>query len=263
MARDRMTIVEHLEELRRRLIWTALTLVVTIGVSFAYAPKIFTLLLAPVAAPIEKSGGTIAYMSIAEGFLIQFRLAAYVGLVLASPVIGYHILAFILPGLTPRERRFIWSYLPAAVVLFAIGAVLAYLVFLPYAITFLIGFTAGGQARTLVSVSNLVSFVTGLVIPFGLVFELPLVVALLTRLGLISPRFLTRMRKYALLVVFVAAAILTPSPDVVTQTIVAVPLYGLFEASILVSKLVRRSMDREEKRRQAEDALAEEEEPSL
>lgn len=258
MVRDRMTIVEHLEELRRRLIWSALTLVVTIGVSFAYSPKIFKLLLAPVVTPIEKAGGAIAYMSIAEGFLIQFRLAAYVGLVLASPVIGYHILAFVLPGLTPQEKRFIWTYLPAAVVLFALGSALAYLVFLPYAVSFLVGF-ASGQAKTLVSVNSLISFVTGFVLPFGVVFELPLVVALLTRLGLITPRFLSRIRKYAILVIFVIAAIITPSPDVISQTLAALPLYALFEASILVSRVVRGRMDREEKRRQAEEALAERE----
>ncbi len=251
MARDRMTITEHLEELRRRLIWSALTLVVTIGVSFAYAPRLFTVLLAPVVGPIQKAGGNIAFLGIAEGFLIQFRLAAYIGIVVASPVLGYHILAFIMPGLTPRERRYIWTYLPAAVLLFVAGTVVAYLLFLPAAVGFLVGFTRG-QAQTLVSVNNLISFVTGFIMPFGFVFELPLVVALLTRLGLVTPRFLRRMRKYAVLLAFVVAAVITPSPDIITQSLVALPLYGLFESSIVVSRLVRRSMDRRREQEAAE-----------
>lgn len=251
MARDRMTITEHLEELRRRLIWCALALVVTIGVSFTYSQRLFTVLLAPVIGPIQEAGGNIAFLGIAEGFLIQFRLAVYVGLVLASPVIGYHILAFILPGLTPRERRYIWTYLPAAVLLFIAGTAMAYLLFLPAAVGFLVGFNRG-QAETLVSVNNLVSFVTGFIMPFGFVFELPLVVALLTRLGLVTPRTLGRMRKYAVLLAFVVAAVITPSPDIITQSLVALPLYALFESSIVVSRVVRRSMDRREAQEAAE-----------
>ena len=251
MARERMTIVQHLEELRRRLIWSALTLVVTMGIAFAYSGQMFNLVLRPVVGPIQQAGGQIAYLNITEGIMIQFQLAMYAGFILASPVIGYHILAFILPGLTSREKRYIWIYLPAAALLFIAGVMMSYLIFLPYAVRFLVSFGAA-QARTIVSVRSLIGFVSSFVLPFGLIFELPLVTALLTRLGLVSSKLLSRIRKYAILVIFIVAAILTP-PDVISQISMAIPLYALFEISIIVAKVVERRVKRDEARWDEED----------
>ncbi|MHB9144233.1 MAG: twin-arginine translocase subunit TatC [Symbiobacteriia bacterium] len=251
MARDSMSIIQHLEELRRRLIWSVLALLAATTAAFSYSSRLLGLILGPVIAPIEQVGGTITYLHITEGLMLQFQLALYAGLVIASPVLGYQIIAFILPGLTRKERGYIWFYLPAAALLFVVGVTLSYLIFLPYAVRFLVSFGSPG-IKTLVSVRSLLGFVVSFVLPFGLIFELPLVVALLTRLGLLSSRILSRIRKYAILVVFIVAAILTP-PDVVSQFAMALPLYALFEVSILVSKFVERRLRREKARLEEQD----------
>lgn len=254
MARERMTIIQHLEELRRRLIWSVLALLVAMIGTFSFSSRLLNLILAPVVGPIQAVGGQITYLHITEGIMLQIQLALYSGLVIASPIIGYEIIAFVLPGLTRKERSYIWTYLPVAAILFTIGVGLAYRLFLPWAVRFLVSF-GSAQIKTLVSVSSLLGFVIAFILPFGLIFELPLVSALLTRLGILNSRFLGRIRKYAVLVVFILAAILTP-PDVISQTAMAIPLYGLFEVSILVSKFVEWRVRRERAKREAEDEAA-------
>lgn len=225
-----MTVIEHLEELRRRIIYSALSVVIGVGVAWYYSERVLDFLIRP--------AGKVFLIGVAEGFLLQFRVAVYLGLALASPVILYHALAFFLPAFEVRSRKPIIFLIPAFILLFSLGIGFAWFVFLPFALKFFLGF---GTARMemLVSARSYLDFLAGFVLPFGFVFEMPLVAGLLTQLGVISHRLLIRLRKYAILVIFIVAAILTP-PDVVSQVAMALPMLGLYELSVLVSWIVRR-----------------------
>ncbi len=225
-----MSIYEHLEELRRRLIWAAVALFTAVVVSFSFADDALEILTRPV--------GNLVMMRPSEGFFVHVRLSLWMGLILSSPMILYQLVAFVTPGLTRLERRILYVFLPAGLLFFAAGAAFGFFVIVPFVYRFFLGFTSE-SLRPFISVDSYVSFVTGLVIPFGMIFELPLVVVVLTFLGIITPRFLIRNRKYALLIVVVIAAFLTP-PDVISQIMMAVPLMGLFELSILLSRIVYR-----------------------
>jgi len=233
-----MSIIEHLEELRRRIIYSAVAFVLAAGGAFYYSNQLLDMLLSPASLLKTAGGGKLVLLGVTEGFLIQFKVSVYAGAVLASPVFLYHVAAFILPALEKRERRYLYMFVPAALGLFLMGVGVSYFVFLPYALSFF-GTFSTGRIQLLVSAQSFISFVSGFVLPFGFVFELPLVVMLGTRLGLLSPQLLSRYRKYAILVIFIVAAILTP-PDVVSQVAMALPLLALYEISILLSRIVAR-----------------------
>ena len=235
---QKISIIDHLEELRWRLIYSLVAFALAAGFAFYYSERILDLLLSP--APLLKmtDGGKLVLLGVTEGFMIQFKISMYAGLVLASPVILYQVAAFTLPAMEKHERFYLYSFVPAALGLFLAGVGIAYFVFLPYALKFF-GTFSTQRIQLLVSAQSFISFVAGFVLPFGLVFELPLVVMLGTHLGLLSPQMLTRYRKYAILVIFIVAAILTP-PDVVSQVAMALPLMALYEISILMSRLVDR-----------------------
>lgn len=234
----RMSIIEHLEELRWRLIYSLAAFILAFGLAFYFSERILDLVLSP--APLLKTagGGKLVLLGVTEGFMIQLRVSIYAGLALASPVILYQVAAFTLPALEKKERFYLYTFIPAALGLFLAGVGLAYFVFLPYALKFF-GTFGTERIQLLVSAQSFISFVAGFVLPFGLVFELPLVVMLGTYLGLLSPQLLSRYRKYAILVIFIVAAILTP-PDVVSQIAMALPLLALYEVSLLLSHLVAR-----------------------
>ncbi len=242
-----MSIYEHLDELRRRLIWVMVTLVIAVAVSFTFADTALAIITRPV--------GNLVMLRPSEGLLVRIRLALWMGLVLNSPVILYHALAYVLPALTRREKIGLFIFLPAGLLFFAAGATFSFLVIVPYIYSFLLGFSSE-SLQPFISVDNYVSFVTNLVIPFGVIFELPVVVLLLTSLGVITPSFLARNRKYAVLIIFVAAALLSP-PDVISQVIMGLPLLGLYEFSILLSRLIYRRRQKVESEETETDHSAE------
>ncbi|MBX6378924.1 MAG: twin-arginine translocase subunit TatC, partial [Clostridia bacterium] len=171
-----------------------------------------------------------------EVLWVYLKLTLIAGIVLASPVLLYQLGAFVWPGLTRRERRLAAVLLPGTVALFVAGGAFAYLVLLPLVLRFLVGLRPEGIASSL-SVQSYVNFVVGLVVPVALVFEFPAAVALLTVIGLVTPAFLRHLRKYAILVIFIVAAAITP-PDPFSQLIVAVPMLALYEVAVLLSAAV-------------------------
>ncbi|HEY8551929.1 MAG TPA: twin-arginine translocase subunit TatC [Thermaerobacter sp.] len=227
------SLVEHLSELRLRIIYSALAVAAGTAIGFVYAR--------PVLAWLIERGPDVRLVALApaEAFLVTLRIAVLLGLALASPVVVYQALRFVWPGLTETERRYVRWYALPALVLFAAGIAFGLLVAVPLALDFLLGFNAGPIQRTL-SVQAYVDFVTGLVWPFGFLFELPVVVALLTEIGLLTPPFMAHLRKYALLAALVVAAFLTPTTDVVTQLVFAVPLVALYEAGYGLCWLLHR-----------------------
>lgn len=225
--------MEHLEELRRVLIISLLAVLVGTVVAFFYSDRLLALLK----RPITQLNLHLIFIGVTEGFFTKIKVALYGGIVLAFPVVIWQLWRFVSPALYPHERRYILILMPVAIMLFAGGIVFAYFTVFPVATVFLL--TISGDLEPMITISQYVSFAVSFLIPFGLVFELPLVVMFLTRLGIITPQFLATKRKYALLIAFIIGAVLTPTPDPISQTMMALPMYILYEVSIIVSRFIR------------------------
>lgn len=220
-----MSLLEHLEELRWRLLWSLAAVVAGGLAGFFFAPPILEALLRPL--------GQAVFLTPAEGFMTHVKVGLVVGGVAASPVVVYQVLAFVLPGLDAGERRVLLGLLAPAALLFAAGVAFAYTLVLPGIFRFFLGY-AGPRLAPQISVAAYVSFVLGLVVPFGLVFQMPLAAWGLARLGFITPAGLRRARRYAVLAIFVAAGFLTP-PDVMSQLFMAAPMLVLYELAVRVA----------------------------
>lgn len=228
---QRLTVLEHLEELRQRLIYSVIGVAVATMVSFIFTQPLLRLLQEP-------AGNTpfITY-EVTEQFSTYFKVAFYSGFALALPVVLYQVIRFLLPGLTQNERRYIRYLLPGSVLCFALGVVFGYYIALPPALRFLIQFLPSDIATAQIRLANYISFVTTMLFAIGAVFETPIVIFFLAKLRIVNHNMLKKNRKYAVLGVFVVAAVVTPTPDPVTQTLVAVPLLALYEAGIWLAKI--------------------------
>lgn len=242
-----MTVVGHLTELRKRLIFSAVAFVLISIVVFIFYDPIANFLRQPLCENKDRlgpQGCELTSLRITGGFNFRLKLTALVGIGLSSPVWLYQVYAFIVPGLTKRERRYALPFLLSAVLLFLIGATLAYLT-LPTGLNVL--FALGGDAvNPLPGAEEYLDFVGFLLLGFGLMFEMPLVLIFLGLAGVITTKQLRRQRRVAIVVIFVLAAVVTPSQDPYTMSALAIPLYGLYELTILVVALLTRKRKREE-----------------
>lgn len=234
MSRDRMTVVEHLEELRRRLLWVVVSLAAGSAAGWFLAPRLLAVLL----RPAQRAGVQLITLAPAELFLAYLKVALLLGGLLTLPVLLYQVAAFAWPGLEPAERRAVLLLLPVGVLLFLAGASFAYTIMLGYLFQFFFGFQAPGVTPNL-SVASYLAFVINLLLPFGFVFQLPVLLAVLAKLDLVSAAFLARNRKFAILIIFIVAAVLTP-PDPLSQILMAVPLMGLYELSLIIVRMLTR-----------------------
>lgn len=230
MTDKQMTLVEHLDELRRRILISVAAIVICACVAFWKIQLILSMLMFP---PVDH----LAFFSPTEAFLEYCKLAFFTGLFIASPLVLYQLWAFVSAGLNKREKKVILFALPFSVTLFLAGVVFAYFFVLPWALEFLVDF-AGSNVYPIFSISKYLSFVIMMLITFGIVFELPVAVMILSKLGIVTPSFLSRNRKFAVVAIFIAAAVITPTPDAFTQCLMAVPMLFLYELSIWISKLV-------------------------
>jgi sec-independent protein translocase protein TatC len=234
-----MPFLDHLEELRWRLIWSliAVTLCAVLGYFLVTRLDVLGLLVEPIKPFLH--GTKLKYLSPTEPFFITLKLAVSVGLVLASPIVIYQIWAFLAPALLPSERRIIVPALYMGLVLFALGVLMSYEIVLPMTLSFTMGFQTESLEQSIV-IGQYLAFVTRLLLAFGGVFELPVVVLILSAMGLVTPEFLSSKRRHAMVVITVLAALLTPG-DVITLTLMMmVPLFLLYEFSIVLSRLVAR-----------------------
>jgi sec-independent protein translocase protein TatC len=225
----RMPFLAHLGELRQRIIVTVIALGLGFIATFSFSERIITRLAQPI-APIK-----LAFLEPTEPFWVNMKVALVAGGFLVLPVLLYQVWAFVAPGLLPHERRFALPFVILSTLLFFVGATFALTVVIPLAIKFLVSYKTENLVPTL-SVNRYVDFILKFTLAFGLVFELPLALTLGTRLGLVTPEFLAKNRKYAFLLCFVAAAILTPTPDAFNQLLMAGPLCLLYEAGIVAAR---------------------------
>jgi len=226
-----MPFLDHLEELRRRLIKSFLAIVVMSAVAFYFADQLIVLIKLPLGeVPLHN-------MQVTGTFYAYLKIALITGVVGALPVIFYQMWAFIAPGLYQREKAAILPLIVVSTILFAIGAGFCFIVVLPIALKFLIGF-ADELIVNYITIGSYVSFAGLLLLAFGFGFQMPVVAYFLGKMGLVTPQFLAKGRRYALVIILVAAAIITP-PDVFTQVLLALPLYFLYEVSIVVVRVVR------------------------
>ncbi len=225
-----MPFLDHLEELRRRLlICISAVFVLSLGCYF-FSKKIMGLLLRPF--PHNEK---LIFLSPTEGFMIYIKISLFAGLILGLPVLFYQIWKFVRPGLYQKEAKYTIRIVFFSTLFFALGALFSYFIAVPFGLKFLLGF-ASDQIEPSIRIIEYLKFITFLILVFGIVFELPLLSFFLTKLGLITPQFLRTKRRYGIVAIFIAAAVLTPSPDVFNQLLLAIPLIVLYEISIWVSK---------------------------
>ncbi len=231
---DKQPFTNHLDELRKRLITCFVAVGIGFLASYAFKEKLFYILVAPLQKAM-KSGDTLIYTHLPEAFFTFLKTALISGILLASPIIIYQFWVFIAPGLYTREKKLLVPILFLSTVFFTGGALFGYFIVFPWGFKFFLSF-ATDNIRALPSMREYLSFAAKLLLAFGIVFELPLVITFLAKLGIVSVDFLKKNRKYAILIFFVGSAMLTP-PDVVTQIMMAMPLMLLYEISIVGAKL--------------------------
>ena len=224
-----MSLVDHLQEFRKRLIIALIAVAVGSAISYCYAAELVHYITAP--------AGKLYYMSPGEAFFAYLRVSFFAGFLLALPVVLYEAWAFVVPALSNKERFASLILVPASVLLFFIGLIFSYLLVLPAGIKFFLGF-ATEDLQPMLSIGQYLSFVISFLLPFGFIFELPLVILMLVKFGIIDSEFLTAKRKHVLVLSFVVGAVISPTPDVFSQTMIAVPIILMYEISLLIVKYI-------------------------
>ena len=226
-----ISIQEHLLELRRRLLYSSIAIVIATGFAFVFHQQILTLLMAPAGGFETIPGGKPIYTEITEFISTAMKASLMVGLFVSFPFVFFQLALFVSPGLTRSERRYLFALLPVAIIVFLIGAAFGYKVLIPPMINFLLYF--GNEVATpQIRIGRYVSTVLSLLIWLGVLFETPVVLFFLAKIGLVTPKLLLKNWRYALVVAFILGAIITPSIDPVNQAIVAAPILGLYIAGI-------------------------------
>jgi sec-independent protein translocase protein TatC len=231
---EKIPFTEHLEELRKRLIVCFIAVGVGFVLSYGFKEKLFQILTRPLIR-VMQSGDKLIFTGLPEAFFTYLKVAFLSGIILAAPVIFYEFWMFVAPGLYDKEKRLMVPVVVLSTVFFVGGAFFGYFIVFPFGFKFFLGF-ASETIRPLPSMREYLGFASKLLLAFGIVFELPLIITFLAKLGMVSVSFLKKNRKYAILLFFVGAAILTP-PDVVTQIMMALPLILLYEISIIGARI--------------------------
>jgi sec-independent protein translocase protein TatC len=243
----RAPLMEHLVELRRRMIRAFGALFLAFAVCFYFAGEIFAFLTQPLIAGFGTGQGRLVYTKLYEAFFVEVRVAFFAAFFVAFPVIANQLWAFVAPGLYVKEKRAFLPFLIATPILFLLGAALAYYVVMPVAIRFFLGYQGqipGIEQQALPAMGEYLSFVMHFILAFGIAFLLPVLLMLMERAGLVTRDQLKRGRRYAILVAFVVAAVATP-PDVISQFMLAVPLILLYELSLIAIWFTERRRARE------------------
>ena len=229
-----MSLIEHLEELRRRLIVVVVTVLGGAVVGFFLSRPVLELLR----DRLPEGQRHLIFLGPADAFGAQLKIAGFLGIAIAMPVILFEVWRFVTPGLTRQERRFIWPVMLAALLLFALGVGIGFII-IPYALNFLLGF-AEGLADPNLTIDGYIGFVTTMLLAFGLVLEFPIVLIGLARVGILTHRRLAAQRRFAIVGITLFAIVITPGGDPISPLILGSVMYLLFEGSLLVIRLIRR-----------------------
>lgn len=235
MYEQKFSFIEHLEEARNCIIKSILFLLITTGFCYSFASSILTILVNPVRDFCTEK---LVFISPQEAFITHIKISFAAGLFFALPFILFQIWKFVSSGLQTNEKKYVMLFAPFSFVLFIIGACFGYFIIVPIGLKFLLGF-ATDFLMPMLTISKYISFIIVLTINFGLVFELPLILMFLTKIGIVTPQLLSSKRKHAIVLLFIAAALFTP-PDVITQCLMALPLLLLYELGIIFSKIANK-----------------------
>ena len=231
MKTKKMTLLEHFAELRRRFLWCLFVFFIAFIFGWYVSPWCQELLTAPL---LKIWNGELLYSGITDGLMIRLSLAGTVAIVISLPVILWHIWAFVEPGLRKQEKKFIWPLLIASPILFVFGAGFAFYILFPFVFKFFIELNQSAPVPAIVmpAMRDYLAFAIRLLKIFGIAFQLPIIMIFLNRIGVLPRSKVCAMRRYAIIFVVIVAAVLTP-PDIVSQILLALPMWGLFELSIL------------------------------
>lgn len=247
-----MSFMEHLGELRKKIMVSLIAICVAFVVAFNYSEYILKFLMFPLRYTLDFSVRKmymyyvykdklqmtkLVFLSPTEAFWMNMKIAMVAALIAALPVIFQQLWSFVSPGLHRHEKKYVVPFVLVATLLFLVGASFCFFVVLPFAMSFLLTYKVGDFMMPMLSVGQYVDFCLKFVLAFGAVFELPIIILFFTKMGFVTPQSLARYRKYAVLLAFVVAAILTPTPDVFNQTLMAIPMIVLYEVGIIVSRI--------------------------
>ena len=238
MKDKELSVQQHIVELRRRLLWSAVVVMVSTGIAFAFYQQILTLLMGPAQGFVDIPNQKPIYTDLTEFLGIAAKASLLVGLFASLPFVLYQVVMFVSPGLTRRERRYLYALMPVSLLAFVGGAAFGYRILFPPMVTFLLGF-GSDIATPFIRIGTYVNLMISLLFWMGIIFETPVVLFFLSKIGVVTPAFLAKNRRYAIVVAFILGAIITPTFDPINQSMVAVPIIILYEAGIWLAKLAR------------------------
>ena len=230
-----MGFFEHLEEFRKRLIVCLIAVFVTFLACWNWAPQIFEFLAAPVRRVLPP-GQNLSYTTLTEPFLMYFRVALFAGIIAASPILLWQLWLFIAPALYRNEKRYVWPFIFAGVFFFLAGCAFGYYEAFPLVVGFLVG--VGKNFNAVITINEYLGTAIKIILGLGICFETPILIFFLARMGVVTERWLLAKFKYAVLIIFIIAAVVTPSGDPYNQTVLALPMIGLYIISIFIAWLV-------------------------
>ena len=237
----KMSFLDHLEELRKRLIVSIIAIAVAFLVCWNFADKIFAWVQEPLTKFLPPGDQKLAYTRLTEPFMLYMKVALFGAFFVASPIIMWQIWRFISPGLYKRERRYAAPFIIFATLFFVLGGYFGYRIILPGACAFFV--QTGSKFKQMIKVDEYFSFASTLILSAGVVFETPILVFFLARLGIVTPAFLMQKSKWAIVLSFIIAAVLTPSPDMVNQSLLALPMIALYFLGVGVAYVFGKKYD--------------------
>jgi sec-independent protein translocase protein TatC len=247
-----MTFFDHLGELRKKITISLIALCVTFIGTFNYSEILLEFMMFPLRYNLDFSvkkmymyyvyadklkSTKLVFLAPAEGFWMNMKISLVAAFLFALPVVFQQLWSFISPGLHTKEKKYVVPFVLIATILFLTGAAFCFFVVLPFALDFLLSYKVGDYMMPMLSVGQYVDFCLKFVLAFGAVFELPVIIVFLTRMGIVTPKTLAKHRRYAVVIAFIVAAILTPTPDAFNQTLMALPMIILYEVGILASRI--------------------------
>ncbi len=239
MSDESLPLTSHLLELRRRLIYSAISVAATTGLAFIFHRQILRFLMGPARQFEEIPFGGPVYTTMTEFISVAFKTSLLVGLFAALPFVLYQVVMFVSPGLNRTERRYLYLLMPATLLAFIAGAAFGYYVMFPPMISFLLNF-GSDIATPMIRIGNYINLILTLTFWMGLIFEMPVVIFFLAKIGVVSYEFLSKQRRYAIVAAFILGAIITPTFDPINQSLVALPIIVLYELSIWLAKFAGR-----------------------